>query len=217
MTNTQQYHRLYYFMGLVLDVQSDGDQLIAGLPGVPAGYEVMLEQPESDLFRTVGGQFDGSPILFSRDPKGEVTGMKVGTYDVPKISPEKLKNLPVVERLLPPEFELTPEKQSQFDNLLQISLGKVNGDWIDYNLPYPKHEFVQYVTALDKIIFHVSNNTEIDEFQPIRKSMESYDETGRGNVQGVLRHARRPMVDVFRNRRSWKTPRLDPQWRDVLP
>ncbi len=179
------YFGLYYFMGLVLDVQSDGDQLVASMPGVPVGYEVMLEPLDTDLFRTVGGPIDGSPILFARDPEGEVTSMKVGTFDLPKINPERLASLPVIERLLPPEFVLTSEKQTHFETLLETSLRAADGSWIDYDLPYPKHEFGQYVTAQDQIIFHGSNKTDIDEFQPIRKSMELRDETGRGNVQGV--------------------------------
>jgi hypothetical protein len=172
-------------MGLVLDVQSDGDQLISGMPGVPAGYEVLLEPIRADHFRAIGGPIDGSPIQFVRDPGRQVTSMKVGTYDLSKISPETLATLPIVERLLPPEFELTAEKQTQFNILHQIILKQANGGWIDYDLAYPKHEFVQYVTAQDQIIFHGSNNTEIVEFQPIRKSMELRDETGRGNVQGI--------------------------------
>jgi len=185
MNKLEQFHGLYYFMGLVLDVQSEGDQLFSGMPGVPVGYEVLLNPLGTDLFRTIGGPIDGSPVQFVRDAEGYVTSMKVGTYDLPKIDPETLATLPVVERLLPPEVDLTDEKQAQFEDLLEISMEEANGGWIDYKLPYPKHEFVQYVTAQDRIIFHGSNNTEIDEFQPVRKSMELRDETGRGNVQGV--------------------------------
>jgi hypothetical protein len=185
MTDFKQYHGFYYFMGLVLDIQSDGDQLIGGMPGIPAGYEVLLDPIGEDLFRTKGGPIDGSPIQFLRDRADKVTSMKVGTYNLSKIDSETLATLPVVERLLPPELELTPEKQGKFEKLLQTSLEDAQGQWIDYELPYPKYEFVQYSTTRDQIIFHGSNNTEIENFQPIRKSLELRDETGRGNVQGV--------------------------------
>ena len=185
MTKLDAYFGLYYFMGLVLDIKSDGNQLIGGMPGVPAGYEVLLEPLDNDLFRTIGGPIDGSPVQFVRNATGEVISMKFGTYDLPKIDSETLATLPVVERLLPPPFDLTPEKQARFGHLLQTSLEKNDGRWMDYDLPYSKHEFVQFVTAQDQIIFHGSNNLEIDEFQPLRKSMELRDETGRGNVQGV--------------------------------
>jgi hypothetical protein len=44
---------------------------------------------------------------------------------------------------------------------------------------------VQFVTAQDIFIFHGSNNTEITTFEPVRKSMELRDATGRGNLQAV--------------------------------
>ena len=185
MESLADYFGTYYFMGLVLNVESDDEQLVAGMPGVPAGYEVLLQPLETDLFRAVGGPTDGSPIKFIRNSAGEVTSLFVGTYELVKIDPEALVNLPVVERLLPPKFELTPQKQAEFEQLLQTHLREAQGGWIEYQLPYPKHEFVQFITTQDQVIFHGSNNPEIEEFQPIRKSMELRDETGRGNVQAV--------------------------------
>jgi hypothetical protein len=185
MTDLQQYYGLYYFMGVVLDVKSIDDQLLASMPGVPEGYEILLEPVGEGRFRDIGGPVDGSTISFARGDGGKITGIQVGTFELAKISPDDLKTLPVVERLPAPSLALTPEKRVQFEKLLQTCLERADGGWIDYDLPHPKHEFVQYVTAQDQIIFHGSNNMTIDQFQPVRKSMELYDETGRGNVQAV--------------------------------
>ena len=119
------------------------------------------------------------------DGDGEATAVRFAQFELTKVSPDDLVTLPVVERFPASEFELTPEKQEKFEALLARSIEQTNGGWIEYNLPWPKHEFVQYVTAQDKVIFHGSNNKEIDEFQPVRKSIELMDDTGRGNVQGV--------------------------------
>jgi hypothetical protein len=185
MTTLEQFHGLYYYMGLVLDVHSDKKHLVAGIPGVPKGFEFLLEQIGPDLFRSIGGPIDGSTIQFIRDSDGKVKRMKVGNFEVEKITPDTLKTLPVVERLLPPKYELTTDKKAEFEILLKNILANGDGNWIEYILPYPKHEFIQFVTAQDQIIFHGSNDGEIDIFQPVRKSMELYDEIGRGNIQAV--------------------------------
>ncbi len=41
------------------------------------------------------------------------------------------------------------------------------------------------MTAQDAVIFHGSNNTGIAAFEPVRKSFELMDESGRGNLQAV--------------------------------
>jgi len=186
MNTAQSYFGTYYFMGLVLQVIGEHDgYLLATMPGVPAGYEVLLKPEGPDQYRNIGGPVDGSLLTFIRDDANKVTAMQVGTYELAQISPEDLKTFPVVERFPAPQFNLSTEKRAQFENLLQTSLDQANGSWIDYKLPYSKHEFIQFITLQDQIIFHGSNNQEIDEFQPIRKSMELRDQTGRGNIQGV--------------------------------
>jgi hypothetical protein len=185
MSNLQEYVGYYYFFGLVFDVKIRQGQLIASIPGVPAGYEVMLEPVGDDQFRNIGGPVDSSTITFIRNESDEVTKIQVEPFELVRINQEALNNLPDIKRYPAPEFERTPEKLGQFEKLLHDSLAQADGDWIEYDLPYPKHEFVQYVTAQDQIIFHGTNNLEIEEFQPLRKSMELHDETGRGNIQGV--------------------------------
>jgi hypothetical protein len=173
-------------MGLVLQVIGEHDgHLLATMPGVPAGYEVLLKPEGPDQYRNIGGPVDGSTLTFLCNEANEVTSIQVGTYELLKIKPDKLETLPVVERFPAPEFKLSAEKRAQFDELLETSLKQADGSWIDYKLSYPKHEFIQFITQQDQIIFHGSNNQQIDEFQPIRKSMELRDETGRGNIQGV--------------------------------
>ena len=161
MPNLNEYAGLYYFFGLLFDVKIRDGQLIASMPGVPDGYEVMLKMVGHDQFRNIGGPVDGSTLTFIRAESGEVTGIKVGTFELVKISQEASHRLPVTQRYPAPKFLGTPEKLQHFENLLQTILAQANGGWIDYDLPYPKHEFVQFVTAQDQIIFHGTHNPSI--------------------------------------------------------
>jgi hypothetical protein len=155
------------------------------IPGIPQEYAVRLVPAGIDRFRLIGGPADGAIAIFSADETGQAGGLQVGTFSMPKISAEQALNLPVTGRLLAPEIEMTPEKQAVFARLLEEALSRADGDWIDYDLPYPRHEFVQFVTARQVVIFHGSNNQQIETFVPVRKSFELRDETGRGNLQAV--------------------------------
>jgi hypothetical protein len=180
MFDMKQYEGLYYYMWLVLEVSSSENQLLATMPGVPIGYDILLETVGKDQFKNHGGPIDGSTVTFTRDEIGQVIGIQVDAFNLTKIKKEALQNLPVIERFPAPKFNLTLDKQAQFEKLVRACLEGSDGSWIEYDLPYPKHEFVQFITAQDRFIFHGSNNTDIEEFQPVRKSMELYDETGRG-------------------------------------
>ena len=185
MTDNQTYFGLYYFMGMAMNVHEKNGQLLAAVPDVPEGFEVVLEPLEGDNFRMHGGPLDGETVTFTRNDKGEVASAQTGGLELVKVSPEATKDLQITRRVLAPEFELTPEKEAAFSTLLKNTLEKAEGGWIAYDLSYPKHEFIQYVIAQDVVIFHGSNHDDIETFSPVRKSYELRDETGRGNLQAV--------------------------------
>lgn len=185
MDELAQYFGVYYFMGLALDVKPLDDRLAAGMLGVPEGFEILLDPAGDNAFRMRGGPLDGTTVTFSRDAAGEVVGMRSGPFELAKITHDDLETLPVTERHLAPNPGFTLTKRAYFEELLASCQERSDGGWIDYDLPYPKHEFVQYVTAKDILIFHGSNNTEIETFEAVRKSVELRDETGRGNLQAV--------------------------------
>ena len=180
------YFGSYYMMGMMLNIQEMDGNLVASMPGVPAGYEIELSPLETeDTFRMKGGPADGSSIQFMKNEEGDVAVLKVGHFDFTKVSDEKAKSLPTSIALLPPDLDLTNEKQTSFQRLLDDALAHPTGNWIDYRLPYPKHEFIRFVMEKDVFIFHGSNNREIEVFEPVRTSVEMYDKTGRGNQQAV--------------------------------
>jgi len=185
MTANSEYFGQYYFMGILFDVKESNGQLVAAVPHVPEGYEIVMEPIQNDDFLMRGGPVDGERATFIRNVNGEVTSIRISYFEFLKIPPENIHDLQVTKFLLAPKSNLTPEKLSAFSGLFQNLLKKADGEWIHYDLPYPKYEFIQYVNAQDIIIFHGSNKLDIETFAPVRTSIELHDETGRGNLQAV--------------------------------
>lgn len=176
----------YTMMEFVLEIVEQNGRLLAAVPGVPPGYEIILE-PQADQSSWImhGGPMDGAPISFEVGEDDAVTHLKAGHFNLEKVTSAVLAEMNVTERLLAPEVAWTAEKTAAFQTLLKAVAEQANGSWIDYQLPHPKHEFVQFAMARDLFIFHGSNKREIAEFAPTRNSVELNDETGRGNLQAV--------------------------------
>jgi len=185
MHERQHYFGFYYFMGILLAIKEVQGQLVATMPGIPEGFEVVLTWLEEDSFRMQGGPLDRSTVTFTRNAAGMVVGLNAGPFKLAKIGEETLATLSITPYLPAPELNLTPAKRASFEALLQSCLARGDGDWIAYDLPYPKYEFVQYVSQQDIVIFHGSNNLEISRFEPMRTSMELNDESGRGNMHAI--------------------------------
>lgn len=181
----KEYYGWYYMLGMVFEVKLDHDELVAMVPYVPPGYEIVLQSVGDDIFRMQGGPLDGGQMRFRRNSSGEVVSIQAEEFELARIPAETAEELPIVERFQAPAFELTEKKASDFTDLLGAVLERQDGGWIDYDLPYPKHEFIQYLTDQDQLIFHGSNHMDIELFEPVRKSIELRDNSGRGNVQGV--------------------------------
>ncbi|NOK60889.1 MAG: hypothetical protein GFH27_549289n129 [Chloroflexi bacterium AL-W] len=185
MAHPKHYTDVYCWMDVILNVQEVNDQLTIAIPGVPKGYEALLELDKTDHFRMRGGPLDGAMVVFVRNESDEITTMPADGLEFTRIPPKSVNNIPTTERLLVPNLDLTLKKEVAFAELLQTLMNIADGNWIDYHLPYPKHEFIQYVSAQDIVIFHSSNNTDIDIFTPVRKSIELGDKTGQGNLQAT--------------------------------
>jgi hypothetical protein len=186
----QDYAGFYYMSGFQFHILVAEGQLAAAVPDVPAGFEILLEPVMSgdsrgDRFRLRGGPLDGSMAEFLRGEAGTVRAIRVEQFELARLTPEQAAELPMVRRLIAPPFRLTPEKQAAFQSLLDETLARSGGGAFDYNLPYPKYEFVQYAMAQEVFIFHGSNNRAIEVFSPTRTSVELYDRRGIGNQQAV--------------------------------
>ena len=180
----EDYLGFYYYHGLLFHVQMRDGALVSALSGVPEGYEIVLEPLGGEQYRMRGGPADGLPFSFERDAGGKVYTIQAGPLQVERISAEQADRFPVIGRFPAPAVTYTPDKMAAFAALLAQAL-EGNGGWLEYSLPYPKHEFVQYVTAQEVVIFHGSNDLNIETFAPQRNSTELYDISGRGNRLAV--------------------------------
>jgi hypothetical protein len=60
-----------------------------------------------------------------------------------------------------------------------------DGEWITWDLPWPRHRFVEWLTQRRLVIFHGSPLADIETFVPRRGSIELFDHGGRGNRGAV--------------------------------
>ena len=74
------YLGYYFYMGMLLIIRDVGNQLGAAVPGVPEGYEIVLEPVEGDSFRRHGGPLDGSTVTTHEEV------LAAGDVIVPKLT-----------------------------------------------------------------------------------------------------------------------------------
>lgn len=183
----QPYEGYFSLDTLLLTVRAQDDRLTAAALGVPEGYEMLLEPADMPhTFKILRGPMAGVTAVFHHTPDGQLTGLTLGgefdlTYNP---TPPPTPAIPTGQGLLPPEMVLDAGKEADFAELLDEVLGG-DGGLLDYTLPYPKHEFLRYLAAQDRFIFHGSPKADIEEFSTRRTSMELNDKNGRGNVQGI--------------------------------
>lgn len=183
----QPYEGYFQLDSFLLVVRQRNGRLTATTPGVPEGYEMLLEPTDAPhTFTILRGPMAGVTAVFQHDGSGQLIGIQVGdefelTYR-PEPPPEP--EIPTGQGLLPPELVLDSGKEADFAELLDEVLGG-DGRFLNYTLPYPKHEFLRYLAAQELFIFHGSPRADIDEFSTRRTSMELNDKNGRGNVQGI--------------------------------
>jgi hypothetical protein len=76
---------------------------------------------------------------------------------VSNLNPDQLLSAPLIE--------YSDQKVADFEILYRNSLSKP-GSEIDYNLSYPKYEFLSYLVEHQEVLMHGSNNPGIEVFEP---------------------------------------------------
>jgi hypothetical protein len=75
-----------------------------------------------------------------------------------------------MDYLLPePPFDLSPEKQAEFDSLIDAT---PPGGFVDYHLSHPKWQFLSYLCKARNLVLHGSQNLDILEVEP-RKAQDA--------------------------------------------
>lgn len=70
-------------------------------------------------------------------------------------------------------MEISLQAAEAFDNLIDFSAAQEPAAVIDYNLPYPKYLFLDYLTNTRPLILHGSNLCGLELLKPIRNSTDS--------------------------------------------
>jgi hypothetical protein len=166
---------VYQLGAFPMEVVPDGESWKLVLPGAPKGFEPALTRLGDTSFQIVRGPFHGAIVEFDSPDTGHAGPIPLTRLETPYEEPPGYG-------LEPPPYEPDPERDQAFAALLEST---EPGGRIEWDLPYPKHEFVRWAQGLDRFIFHSSNNTSIDEFVPIRNSIEFLNHGGRGNLGAV--------------------------------
>lgn len=165
----------YEVDGLAIRVFPHGTGWKVEYAGVPAGFEPTLNRIDGTGFEMLRGPMGGAILEFDDADGGHMGPMSFHRSNRPYSTPPGYG-------LSPPPIAADEARDARFDELLRSN---AEGGRLSWDLPYPKHEFVAWATAQDRYIFHSSTNVDIDEFQPIRQSMELMDRGGRGNLGAV--------------------------------
>jgi hypothetical protein len=64
-----------------------------------------------------------------------------------------------------PRLEMNDAKRQRFDALIE-SLGDSLDVAVEYDLPYPKHEFLRYLATRSSVLFHGSNELNVKTLEP---------------------------------------------------
>ncbi len=107
------------------------------------------------------------------------------------------------------------ERERRFDELWQKTID-ARSDFIDYELPYPKHEFLEYLAHNKPVLLHGSNWTGLD---PLEPRLANCRAKKFGNLVGVYatQDDILPLFHAIRDPKKWRgrsssgyTERQDP-------
>lgn len=182
----RRYAGWYTMPGYTIEVRAIDTGLVVAFPGAPPGFEAPLHPLAAPhTFRLLGGPVDGATVVFQLTEAGTAGSVTVGgEYELTATDPPVPPTIPTGQGLIAPPLVLDAAKEAAFEALIAAILA-ADGALVSYELPYPKHEFLQYAAERDLFIFHGSGKPDIDEFLTRRTSTELRDRSGRGNVQGI--------------------------------
>ncbi len=165
---------VYEVGGTPFHVVPRGDTWMIEFPGAPTGFEPGLTRLDEERFRIERGPFDRAVLTLTEGREA------IGPLPL-EVVPGPYRE-PVGYGLLPPDPIIDPERDESFQALLDAT---PPGGRLQVPEPHPIHAFVQWAMDLDHFIFHGSNRRDIEEFQPIRTSIELMDHGERGNLGAV--------------------------------
>ena len=83
------------------------------------------------------------------------------------------ENFPLADCLPAPELEVNPEAAQAFDAAMDAALAQGPGAEIEYDLPFPKYLFLDYLAEKRGMVLHGSLHRHLATLEPIRNSRDS--------------------------------------------
>lgn len=163
-------------------VESDGGYVMVD-PSTPPGFEPTLEAAGPGRVRVASGPYAGMELVITKDHEGAVGLSIADTVPITRLPSPPVRE-PGTGLTLPP-LRPTPERQEAFTRIWGEIDADRSGGVVDDPALHPLHPFARWLTDRDAVIFHGSNDPHIDVFEPVRRSMEIRDHTGRGNLGAV--------------------------------
>jgi hypothetical protein len=152
-------------------------------PSTPSGFEPTLDVAGPDRARIASGPYAGTELVVTEDEDGE-TGLLLGDTVPTTRLPNPPDREPGSGLTLPP-LRLTPDQERAFARIWDGIVADPDGQTVDDPALHPLQLFVRWLGGRGEVIFHGSNDPDIDVFEPVRRSMEIRDHAGRGNLGAV--------------------------------
>ena len=89
---------------------------------------------------------------------------------------------PVDDFYLRVPIEWTRDKLAAFEELYERTVARAPAPEVDYDVPYPRHEFLRYLCDVRRLMLHGSERGDLEVLKPLRSSTDSAEH---GNVSGV--------------------------------
>lgn len=169
--------------GIVFSIVERESEFLVIHPEAPPGFEPRLRQTGPDEVMFEGGPYDGVRLTFTITDGVASSGLAGGAIPLTRTAQRPTR--PAGAGLRAPHMVGDPARDAEFESLWNQISDRHNGEPVGYQLAVPIHEFVQFLTKAESVIFHGSNRTDIEEFAPVRKSVELHDHGGRGNLGAV--------------------------------
>ena len=170
----------YDLAGDIVEVVEIDGRFVIRFEGVPDRFAPALKTTAENSFIVETGTMAGAEISFS-----ESGGLIGGIIPIERIERSDPPPWPTGKGLTLDEPDPTEDEDGAYRQLWTGIRERSDVGWITWDLPWPRHRFVEWLTRHRHVIFHGSPHGDLDLFVPRRGSIELFDHGGRGNRGAV--------------------------------
>jgi hypothetical protein len=170
----------YDLAGDIAEVVEIDGRFVIRFESVPDRFAPSLKPTGDHSFVVETGTMAGAEISFNES--GGVIGGIIPITRIERPDPPPWRT---GKGLILSEPDLTQDEDAAYEQLWTEISQRSDGGWIVWDLPWPRHRFVEWLTRRRHVIFHGSPHGDLETFVPRRGSIELFDHGGRGNRGAV--------------------------------